>query len=79
MAHILHLQHTPRWTLGRVNATICAIARTVVAERSLALRAAIKAASPHQCLAEVRAMYALPLDPHQESDDVVSLADRLLP
>jgi hypothetical protein len=76
MAHILNLQHTPRWTLERVNATIRAIARAVVAERSLALRAATKAAWPRQRLAEVRAMYVPSLDPHQESDPVAR-AERL--
>ncbi len=70
MAHILHLQHTPRWTFERVNATIRAIGRTVLTERSLALRAATKATSPRQCVAEVRAMYALRLDPPQESDAI---------
>ena len=70
MAHILHLQHAPRWTFERVNATIRAIGRTVLTERSLALRAATKATSPRQCVAEVRAMYALRLDPQQESDVV---------
>ena len=62
MAYILHPQHSPRQTLERVNATIGAIARAVVADRSLALRAATKAASPRQCLAEVRAMYVPSLD-----------------
>jgi hypothetical protein len=75
MAHILHLQHSRRQTLVRVNAMIGAIARAVVAERSLALRAATKAASPRQRLAEVRAMYVpLILDPQS---DFVAWADRL--
>jgi hypothetical protein len=74
MAHILQLQHSPRQTLERVNATIGAIARAVVAERSLALRAATKAASPRQRLAEVRAMYVSSLDPRQQTD-VVARAD----
>jgi hypothetical protein len=68
MAHILHLQQTPRPTLDRVHATIRAIARAVAAEHTLALRAATKANTPRQRLAELRAMYVTPLDPHQESD-----------
>lgn len=68
MAHILHLQQTPRRTLDRVNTTIRAIARGVATEHTLALRAATKAALPHQCLVEVRAMYVPSLDPHHESD-----------
>lgn len=76
MAHILHPQHFPRQTLERVNATIGAIARAVVAERSLALRAATKAASPRQRLAEVRAMYVPSLDLDQQSD-VVARTDCL--
>jgi hypothetical protein len=47
---------------------IGAIARAVVAERSLALRAATKAASPRQRLAEVRAMYVPSLNLDQQSD-----------
>ena len=62
MAHTLHLQHSPRQTLVRVNAMIGAIARAVVAERSLALRAATKAASPRQRLADVRAVYVRSLE-----------------
>ena len=70
MAHVLDLQHSPRQTLVRVNAMIGAIARAVVAERSLALRAATKAASPRQRLAEVRAMYVPSLNLDQQSDFV---------
>jgi hypothetical protein len=76
MAHILQLQHSPRQTLDRVNARIGAIARALVAERSLALRAATKAASPRQRLAEVRAMYVPSLALDQQSD-FVARADRL--
>ena len=68
MGHILHLQHSPRQILVRVNAMIGAIARAVVAERSLALRAATKAASPRQRLAEVRAMYVPSLNLDQQID-----------
>lgn len=70
MAHILHLQHSPRQTFVRVNAMIGAIARALVAERSLALQAATKAASPRQRLAEVRAMYVPSADMDQQSDFV---------
>ena len=66
MANVLPLQHTYRRTLGGVRATIHAILRAVTAEHTLALRAATKAASPRQNLAEVRAMYVSPRDPHQE-------------
>ena len=64
MAHVLHLQQTYRRTLGGVRATIGAILGAVTAEHTLALRAATKAASPRQSLAEVRAMY-VPSEPHQ--------------
>ena len=70
MAHALPLQQTYRRTLGGVRATIRAILRAVTAEHTLALRAATKAASPRQNLAEVRAMYVSPLTPHQEADAV---------
>jgi hypothetical protein len=64
MAHVLHLQQTYRRMLGGVRATIGAILGAVTAEHTLALRAATKAASPRQSLAEVRAMY-VPSEPHQ--------------
>ena len=64
MAHVLHLQQTYRRTLDGVRATIGAVLRAVTAEHTLALRAATKAASPRQSLAEVRAMY-VPSEPHQ--------------
>ena len=67
MAHALPLQQTYRRTLGGVRATIRAILRAVTAEHTLALRAATKAASPRQNLAEVRAMYVSPREPHQEA------------
>jgi hypothetical protein len=53
--------------LGGVRATIGAILRAVTAEHTLALRAATKAASPRQNLAEVRAMY-VPSEPHQQTE-----------
>ena len=71
MAHVLPLQHTYRRTLGGVRATIRAILRAVTAEHTLALRAATKAASPRQNLAEVRAMYVSPREPHQEAGAIV--------
>ena len=70
MTNILHVQHTRRPILEGVNATIRAVARAVAAEHTLALRAATTAASPHQRLAEVRAMYVSSPDTHQESDAV---------
>jgi hypothetical protein len=74
MAHVLHLQQTYRRTLGGVRATIRAILSAVTAEHTLALRAATKAASPRQSLAEVRALYVPPLAPHQEADTVAQRA-----
>ena len=74
MAHVLPLQHTYRRTLGGVRATIRAILSAVTAEHTLALRAATKAASPRQSLAEVRAMYLSPREPHQEDDAVAQRA-----
>ena len=68
MAHVLHLQQTYRRTLGGVRATIGAILRAVTAEHTLALRAATKAASPRQSLAEVRVMY-VPSEPHQHGTE----------
>ena len=70
MADALHLQQAYRRTPGRVRAAIRAIFSAVTAEHTLALRAATKAASPRQSLAEVRAMYVPPLTPHQEADAV---------
>ena len=70
MAHILHLQQTYRQARRGVSATIRAVVRAVAAEHTLAMRAATKAASPRQSLAEVRAMYVPPLGPHQEVDVV---------
>ena len=70
MAHVLPLQQTYRRTLGGVRATIRAILRAVTAEHTLALRAATKAASPRQSLAEVRALYVPPLASHQDADAV---------
>ena len=65
---LLHLQRTYRRMLGGVRATIGAILRAVTAEHTLALRAATKAASPRQSLAEVRAMY-VPSEPHQHGTE----------
>ena len=70
MAHIMQLQQTYRRTRSGVGAAIRAIARVIAAEHTLALRAATKAASPRQSLAEVRAMYVAPPAPHQEDDAV---------
>jgi hypothetical protein len=67
MAHVLHSQQTYRRTLGGARATIRAILRAVTAEHTLALRAATKAASPRQSLAEVRAMY-VPSEPQHGTE-----------
>ncbi len=66
MAHILHLKQTYRRTRSGVVATIRAIMRAVASEHTLALRAAARAASPRQSLADVRAMY---LPTQQEGSD----------
>jgi hypothetical protein len=68
MANIFRLQQTSPWTLEGVGTSIRAIARAVAAEHKLALRAATKAASPRQSLAEVRAMY-VPSEPHQHGTE----------
>jgi len=68
MAHVLHLHHTYRRALGDVRATIRAVLRVVTAEHTRALRAATKAVSPRQSLAEVRAMY-VPSEPHQHGTE----------
>jgi hypothetical protein len=70
MAHTLHSQQTYRRTRNGIIATIRAIMRMVAAEHTLALRAATKAASPRQSLAEVRAMYVPTRETHQEGDVV---------
>ena len=70
MAHILHLQQTYRRTRRGVIPTIRAIIRAVAAEHTLAQRAAAKAASPRQSLAEVRAMYVPTCQSQQEGDAV---------
>ena len=70
MAHTFRLQQTVRRTRGGIIATLRAIARAVGAEHTLALRAAAKAASPRQSLAEVRAMYVPPGEPQHESDGI---------
>ena len=66
MAHILHLKQTYRRTRSGVVATIRAIVRAAASEHTLALRAAARAASPRQSLADVRAMY---LPAQQEGSD----------
>lgn len=68
MAHIL--QQTVRRTRSGVVATIRAVMRAVGAEHTLAQRAAAKAESPRQSLAEVRAMYVPTGESQQEGDAV---------
>ena len=67
MANTLQLQHTRRPIFERVNATLCAAAHAVASEHALALRAATRAALPHQHLAEVRAMYVAAAPPAQSA------------
>ena len=75
MAHILHWKQTYRQTRSGLVATIRTIARAVSAEHTLAQRAAAKAASPRQSLADVRAMY-VPTGESQQQSDVVAQGKR---
>ena len=77
MAHVLHLHHTYRRALGDARATIRAVLRAVTAEHTRALRAATKAASPRQSLAEVRAMY-VPSEPHQPGTEAGGSEARMM-
>jgi hypothetical protein len=70
MTQALPLPQTYRRDFAGFGAKIRAIARAVAAEHTLALRASTKAASPRQSLAELRAMYVLPSEPHQEGEVV---------
>ena len=68
MAHLLHLHRTYRRTLGGVLGPIGAVLRAIASEHTRALRAATKAASPRQSLAQVRAMY-VPSEPRQHGTE----------
>ena len=66
MAHTLRLKQTYRPARSGAMATIGAAARVLAEEQALALRAAEKAASPRQSVAELRAMYLPAGEPQQE-------------
>ena len=68
MAHTLRLKQGYRPIRGGAIDTIGAAARVLAEEQALALRAAEKAASPRQNLAELRAMYLPAGEPKQETD-----------
>ena len=68
MAHTLRLKQTYRPARSGAMATIGATARMLAEEQALALRAAEKAASPRQSVAELRAMYVPAAEPHQEKN-----------
>lgn len=68
MAHTLRLKQTYRRSGSGVIAAIDETARAIAAEHALALRAAEKAASPRQSVAEVRAMYLPACEPQQDDD-----------
>jgi hypothetical protein len=68
MANTFRLQQTSRGTFEGVRASIRAVLLAVTAEHTRALRAATKAASPRQSLAEVRAMY-VPSEPRQHGTE----------
>lgn len=70
MAYTLRLKPTYRPTRSGVIGTLGAAARAVATEHALALRAAEKAASPRQSVAEVRAMYLPACEPQPENDAV---------
>jgi hypothetical protein len=70
MAHTLRWKQTYRPTRSGAMTTIGAAARLLAEEQALALRAAEKAASPRQNLAEVRAMYLQTTQPQPENDPV---------
>ncbi len=72
MAHTLRLKHTYRQAQSGVLATIRTVAQAIVAEQTLALRAAEKAASSRRNAAEVRAMYVPTFDSQQESGAVAN-------
>ncbi len=66
MAHALRWKQTYLPTRNGAIATISAAARVIAEEQALALRAAEKAASPRQSVAELRAMYVEAAEPQQE-------------
>ena len=68
MNQALHLPQTYRRDFYGFGARIRAIVRALAAEHTLALRASTKARLARQNLTELRAMYARPLDPRQQTD-----------
>lgn len=76
MAHALRWKQTYLPTRNGAIATIGAAARVLAEEQALALRAAEKAASPRQSVAELRAMY-LPADEPQREKNAVEQTTKL--
>lgn len=76
MAHALRWKQTYLPTRNGAIATIGAAARVLAEEQALALRAAEKAASPRQSVAELRAMY-LPADEPQPEKNAVEQTTKL--
>ncbi|MEO8187251.1 MAG: hypothetical protein ABI580_07810 [Burkholderiaceae bacterium] len=68
MAHALRWKQTYLPTRNGAITTIGAAARMIAEEQALALRAAEKAASPRQSVAELRAMYLPAGQPQQEEN-----------
>lgn len=67
MTKALHLPQAYRPDFTGFGARIRAIVHALEAEHTLALRASTRAALPRQNLAELRAMYARPLDRRQQT------------
>lgn len=68
MAHALRWKQTYLPTRNGAIATISATARVIAEEQALALRAAEKATSSRQSVAELRAMYLPAAEPQQEEN-----------
>ena len=68
MAHALRWKQTYLPTRSGAIATISATARMIAEEQAVALRAAEKAASSRQSVAELRAMYLPADEPLQKKD-----------
>lgn len=62
MTHALELPNISRRRFTGLSARIGAIASTLAAEQTLALRATDRAALPRRRLSELRTMYVRPLD-----------------
>ena len=59
----------PSWLVARVFTVTLAFANALIAERKRAHRATMKARSPRRNLAEIRALYVLPVDRRLQSDE----------